>query len=218
MRRRPAGMLTAGLLAVSVSGVLVACAGAPRPEAEPAASTAPPPSDPAVVWNAEGTSELEQDPHVSALRAALTAEALARNARDFSRDDFVALWGEAARDAIFTGAQSQAELADPRVAAGPAVVQPLSVEPDGAGSVTVTVCDASQNWWFSDDHEPTVDLSAGNPLVYTLSEADDAPVVQSVSGASGDCDATGAPIGRFDPAPEVPAEIDPDSLVRPPRD
>ena len=218
MRRRPAGMIAAGVLVVSASSVLVGCAGAARPEAEPAASTDPSSSDPAVVWESQGTSELEQDPHVSALRAALTAEALARNAHDFSRDDFVATWGEEARDAIFTGARSQAELADPRMAAGPAVVQPLSVEPDGAGSVMVTVCDASQNWWLSDEHEPTVDLEAGNPLVYSLSDGDDAPVVQSVSGASGDCDATGAPLGRFDPAPEVPAEIDPDSLVRPPRD
>ena len=57
-----------------------------------------PVEDPTVIWESDGTSPLESDPAIEAVRAADLAYKLAFNTLDFSRSDFVAAYSPSYAD------------------------------------------------------------------------------------------------------------------------
>jgi len=175
---------------------------------------------PEVVWESTGDSPLESDPAVIAAREADIAERIAWNAADFSYAPFVdthtAEWAAQIADAFerrFVDAG-----VSPYVYLGPALWQPVEVRATDRGA-DVVVCDASAHWYLQRDHttRSTEDLEDGLGAVIELEAAADGRLLvagQSFEGAVDGCDATGAPIGRFEPAPELPERVD--AVVRPP--
>jgi hypothetical protein len=165
--------------------------------------------DPEVVWESQGTSPLEDDAAVVAARAADLARALAFNTLDFARDDFTTTHTAAYAAKIYDAFETTyVDIeAEPRALPGPSIWMPLSVEEGDDGTIAVVVCDASDHWIIETGVEPSYDLTDAFELTVLLERDGDRLVVADKQVSLNECDATGAPIGRFDPTPVPPSEI-----------
>lgn len=165
--------------------------------------------DPVVVWEVEGASPLEDDPAVAAARAADLARALAWNARDFGRADFVSTHTPRFADTIFDAFETTyVDIgAEPRSLPGPSIWLPVSVEEVAGGNVTVVVCDASDHWIIEAGVTPEYDLTDGFLLTILLEREGDRLLMADKQVTLDECDATGAPVGVFEPVPVPPEEI-----------
>jgi hypothetical protein len=176
-----------------------------------------PVEDPKVVWEVDGTSELESDPAIEAVRAADLARRLAYNTLDFARSDFVAAYSPEYAENLYDGFTTQYGRlqAEPRVYPGPAILLPISVE-TMEDETTVVLCDASDPWIIQGDTAPSYDLTKGFLLEYTLESVDGRFVLMSSKSSLTECDATGAPVGRFDPVPVPRESISENDVIAPP--
>lgn len=162
------------------------------------------PTLPKVIWE-NGTSPLEADPAVIAARAADLGRALAWNAADFSVAQFTDHHSPDFADKIYTAFRGTylTRGVDPRALPGPSVWQPVSVD-----GTELVVCDASDDWYTDSGHSAAYELTSGFLLTITLEQnAAGALVLADKQPSLDECDATGAPIGRFDPVPVVPKTI-----------
>jgi hypothetical protein len=164
---------------------------------------------PKLVQVEKGTSPLESDSAVVAARASALAEEVAWNSRNFAikqysgttaaqrvKDTYSAWYGEYV---THSGA--------PTVWPGPKVWMPISVTPTADGS-QVLFCDASRDWWVSKGHKASYDLAKGLLLkVDLVKDAKGRLTVSSDTPVDNYCDATGAPVQKFDPAPTLPKTI-----------
>jgi len=170
--------------------------------------------DPAIEAEIEPTSALESDPWVQAARAADLGYILAANGGDFSIAQYTSTRSERVAKLEF-GAWKTSYVTnggEPRMVPGPSVLLPIDVveESDGA---TVRFCDASSDWFVSDGH-PEADFDLAKGVVTEFRLTGDG-LLDSRSPSTTACDATGAPVGRFDPVPQLPTSIT-EADVRPP--
>ncbi|MCU1406041.1 MAG: hypothetical protein JWQ43_2344 [Glaciihabitans sp.] len=203
-----------GLVSIGLVAALAGCS-ADEPRVASVIET------PGIVVEERGTSPLESDEYVEAARAAELGETLANNFGDFTiaqltdTHDYVQieqLWDSYKDAYVDTDA-------DVLLYPGPPIWLPISVEQNGTGDgATIVVCDASATGWAITRESPsaTYDLSVGVIRNITMETMDDSGQLRyTSSGTNTPCDATGAPVGRFKPAPVVPDEITADDVQRP---
>ena len=173
---------------------------------------------PELVWESEGTSPLEDDEFVVAARAADTARTLAWNRADFALEQFIATNTSLAAQRLYNGYRTSFAVngLPPTAYPGPGLWQPISVTPDAEGGAEVVVCNASEGWIFEDGGEPTYDLAQGLELIVFIVDDDGTLRADEFRRTGVACDATGAPVGRFDPAPQLRDSITEDQVVPPP--
>lgn len=172
---------------------------------------------PDVVWESDGTSPLETDEFVVAARAADLGLIFAWNTANFRLPEFTTTNSPSVVDRFADGFVNTfvTHDGDPTVYPGPSIWQPISVETDGAGAAVVVVCEVTRGWVIRAGEEPSFDLESGTELTIELEPGDDGIVVSNSTGSTKACDATGAPIGRFDPVPVPPESITADDVILP---
>ena len=164
---------------------------------------------PDIVWEQDGTSPLEDDPFVVAARASELGYVLAANSLDFTIEQFTSTRSE--RRALlefgyWEGSYITLE-GDPVAYPGPSILLPISVEPNAAGDggAVIEFCDASGPFIITESQAVArYDVTQGHPSTWTLETDPVSGVLEVVDkrGSQASCDASGAPVGRFDPAPE----------------
>ena len=214
-RRAPLATLGAMrplLTFAAFAGILTLAACSPaNPDPAPTDSTGDDPvvSAPGIVTEVEGTSPLEDDPWVQAARAEDTGYLMAVNAMDFSIPEFTDTHSAASQQEFYDFfVEEYVDQGYPVIMfPGPSILLPLEVTENAAGDgADVLFCDASVDWAVSQEFpEPAYDLENGEELVITLVTDERGNVVfESEDRRGTPCDATGAPVQRFDPAPTVP--------------
>lgn len=194
-------VLISGLVALTAL-VLAGCTQAPR---EPTVV-----ADPKVETVQEGTpSPLDTDRYLIAARDAYLGLAIAYNAVDFSVEQFTSTHSEESAKSIYDGFVFNyvTHKSEFLAVAGPAIWLPVSVVENDAGTgAEVTVCDDTKYWVITKAFpEPTYDLSQGVLLVITVGQdANGGLVEEDEKRSTTECDATGATVERFVPAPERP--------------
>lgn len=196
---------TAGLVGLAVVlTVLTGCS-----------PTAPQPL-PTASWDgASPSGQLDGDPWVVATRAALEAEAIARNRNDFSLPALTETTGSVLRDRLYQAARDRVgngQRTD--VLPGPTPFGAVEVEASDDGeSAVVRGCLAS-NWASPDGAVPAELESLG--VEFHLERGDYGPqLVDSRSLNSLDCDSVELPVALLTPAPE-PSEVgDTADIIRP---
>lgn len=217
-------MRATGTLAITaiVGLLLVGCS----PQSEPT-PTGDDPADqpqgtPTIVWeNGEPSGGLEDDPYVQAARAEDTGYLMAVNAQDFSIPEFTST--HTAEDAQEFYEFHIEEFVDgggmPVAFAGPSILLPLEVHENEAGDgADVLFCDASVDWAMTSEFpEPAYDLESGETLTITIiTDPETGNLVFGGEDRTGEsCDATGAPVGRFDPQPTIRDSISLDDVTAP---
>jgi hypothetical protein len=201
--------------------LLAACAPTPDPESSDPVAPEPNAGTPGLITEVEGTSDLEDDPFVIAARAEDTGFLMAVNALDFSIPEFTETHSADGAWEIYQFFIDENVIgANPVIMfAGPAILLPLDVNVNESGDgAEVLFCDASVDWTISKEFpEPAYDLTAGQELTITLVTDDRGNLVfESEDRGGADCDATGAPVQRFDPAPVPPDSLSPDDVIPPP--
>jgi hypothetical protein len=210
MMRRVA-LAVAGLLALAV---VVGC----TPQPVPSPTPEPDPSRvpwvmPDIVGETVSDSPLESDEWVIAARASELGVVLASNAADFSIEPLRStLTADSAREQFrhFISRSTGDDL--PLTWPGPAILLPLEVEVRDAVHVTVRFCDGS-DYWIDEDASR---LARGVLGTVSLERTADGIRRTSRSTSRDRCDATGAPIARFDPAPVPLGPLTEDDVVPPP--
>ena len=99
---------------------------------------------------------------------------------------------------------------------GPAIWLPISVETLEDETTVVVLCDASDPWIIKGDTAPSYDLTKGFLLERTLESVDGRLVLIESQRSHTECDATGAPVGRFDPVPVPRESISEGDIIAPP--
>ncbi|HXH33393.1 MAG TPA: hypothetical protein VNJ54_03150 [Plantibacter sp.] len=177
--------------------------------------TAPQPLPTASWSGATPSGQLDGDPWVVATRAALEAEAIARNRNDFSLPALTATTGSVLRDRLYQAARDRignGQRTD--VLPGPTPFGAVEVEASDDGeSAVVRGCLASD--WASPDGAVPAELESLG-VEFRLERGDDGPqLTDSLSLNSLDCDSVELPVSLLVPAPE-PSEVgDPAEIVRP---
>ena len=190
--------------------VLTACSpAAPDPDPTDSSGDDPGMSTPGIVTEVEGTSPLEDDPFVQAARAEDTGYLMAVNALDFSIPEFTDTHSADAQQEFYDFfVEEYVDGGAPVIMfPGPSIRLPLEVTPNAAGDgADVLFCDASIDWAVSQEFpEPAYDLENGEEIVITVVTDDRGNLVFGSEDRNGNpCDATGAAVQRFEPAPVVP--------------
>jgi hypothetical protein len=202
----------AGIVLATVTLGLSGCSQAAGPSVEkPTLETVQP-----------ATSPLEADKFVSAARAADLGRALAWNALDFTLSDLTSTNSARTVENQYDTVEASYVNVDgsPQVRPGPDIWLPVDVTPNAAGDgADIVVCRVQKDWILSADHaEATFEITDGR--LYTQSivtdEASGRLVYDGDSPEPGDdCDATGAPVERFTPVPEIPKEITEGDITKP---
>lgn len=166
---------------------------------------------PTIVWKdgIEPSSPLEDNELVQVLRRAEIGQAMAWNSGDFTiaqltENVSVGLVAAAARA---YGQQREMPWAQP----GPVPWEPLEIVEESADGGVVAVCRPGwdEEWAISDRDSTFGEVEqAGNVDWITIGrEGGRLKLVKYDSSPDfADCDASGVPIGLFDPLPEVPTE------------
>jgi hypothetical protein len=146
---------------------------------------------------------------VQAARAADTGYLMAVNALDFSIPEFTETHSAGDQQVFFDYFVDEfvTEGAPVVMFPGPSIWLPLSVEEtEGVEGADITICNASVDWAVSAEFpEPAYELTNGTILHVSVTTDDRGNLVWASEAELGEaCDATGAPVQRFDPAPEVP--------------
>jgi hypothetical protein len=188
---------------------LAACSPANPDPAPDSSGDDPAVSTPGIVTEVEGTSPLEDDPWVQAARAEDTGYLMAVNAMDFSIPEFTDTHSAASQQEFYDFfIEEYVDEGYPVIMfPGPSIRLPLEVTPNAAGDgADVLFCDASVDWAVSQEFpEPAYDLENGEEIVITVVTDDRGNLVFGSEDRNGNpCDATGAAVQRFDPAPVVP--------------
>ena len=169
---------------------------------------------PAVVGETVSESPLESDEWVIAARAAQLGYVLAANSADFSIEPFVSTFTTRGAYLAYSTFLYRAVGGDrvPFTWSGPTILIPIAVEPVDESTAKVWFCDGSDFLATGD----TNDLLNGVEIIITL-ERVNGEIRESSSARSLDgCDATGAPIAMFDPAPTPLGSITKADVVPPP--
>lgn len=199
MIMRTRGLALAG--AASVLILLAACRPLPVPEAtedaQPSVIATPELTEPAT-----STSPLESNEFVIVARTANLGYTVAANNADFTIEQFTStrpLWTQHDQYGLWASAYLGTGKEAP-VGLGPSVLLPLSVtEVDGGGAV-VEFCRADHALG-SDD--PAAALLDGHIARMTIIEGENGTLQFEISqGSTTECDATGATLAYFKPAPE----------------
>ncbi len=200
MTRRTSSLALAGAATLLV--LLAAC----QPSPDPDPTEDPRPSviaTPKLTEAASSTSPLESDEFVTAARAADLGFTLAANNADFTIEQFTSTrplsvqrdqYRAWASTYLGTGQEAPISL-------GPSVLLPLSVTDaaDGAGTV-VEFCRADGALEAADASSASF---AGHVVRMTIVAADDGTLqLEGSQGSTTECDATGASVAFFDPAPQ----------------
>ncbi|WP_309617791.1 hypothetical protein [Salinibacterium sp.] len=153
---------------------------------------------PTIVGATVSDSPLEVDEWVIAARAADLGYVLASNNADFSISQFTSTHSEnATAGRFYDWRGSHADTGEAAfVYPGPSVMQVVSVVSDGPDSATVTFCDGSDYWI-----EGAPALTDGRPRAFYMARDGSTILFSSSSISFTVCDASGAPVGRFDPVP-----------------
>ena len=202
--------LTAVATVAAAVGILALAACTPTTEASP---TPIPYSPPAILGETVSDSPLEAEAVVIAARAGLLGLVLAKNAADFSIQPFTSTFSVPEQDDAYDNwILDSIDAGLPHTPLpGPPVLFPLSI--DVAGETTVvTFCEARGYW----ENEDPATLITGREAKVSVVRLDGKLQVVSRSGGGEACDATGAPIARFDPAPEPLGMITEGDVVPPP--
>jgi hypothetical protein len=175
---------------------------------------------PEIVWITDGTSPLESDPWLQAARAQDLGTRLAYNTHDFTIPQLTSTRTDGSIDSLYDYFVTRfVDREDPPIAyPGPAVWLPLAVEESDDGSrAVVRVCAASDSWLLTADGETPFDITEGHELELEVANDPKSGKVLVLSRAEllTECDATGAPVGRFEPKPDVPERLT-ESEVRAP--
>ena len=194
----------AGAAALGASLILVGC----TPQATPI---------PTVVVEHAGSSALENDESVVALRASQLAEAMAWNTGDFTIAPLTESTTPEGIDSVYDRLFSYTfRDYDPQVYVGPEIWSPISVTPTDDG-FDIVVCLADQDRILTkEDPDASYDLSAGQVVTWVVNVGDhDRVEVDHVDGTEDECDASAAEVVSFDPVPAVPDEITEGGLRKP---
>jgi hypothetical protein len=166
---------------------------------------------PNVLWEtpeeAISTSPLEEDDRVKAVRGAELGLALATNARDFSIAQITDYYPARTVDFYYRRYDNTRLIQY----VGPPIMLPLAITELDGGGAEVTFC-VVDHWQIdAKKSEATYDFLNGETRRYTVEKDPETGnfVETDWQGMSQDCDATGAPVGRFDPAVE---QLDADEL------
>lgn len=190
---------------LALGGLAVAC-GACSPPPEPTVMETP-----AIVWKdgIEPSSLLEDHELVQVARRAEVGRSMAWNSGDFTITQLtdnvgVSLITSAART---YGEQREMPWADP----GPDVWEPLEIVKESAGGGVIAVCRPRRGEaWFISEKDATfgeVEPEGSVDWITIAREGGRLKLVKYDSSPDfADCDASGVPIGLFDPLPEVPTE------------
>ena len=176
---------------------------------QPDGGNSPDAGTPGIITEVEGTSELDEDPFVIAARAEDTGYLMAVNALDFSIPEFTQTHSPEDQQEIYDFFIDEYVTGGAPVIMfpGPSIWLPLEVSVNEAGDgAEVRFCDASVDWAVSAEFpEPAYDLANGEELVITIVTGDSGDLVfGGEERRGGSCDATGAPVQRFDPQPAIP--------------
>ncbi len=206
--------MRSGLTFASFAVVAVLLAGCTAPDSGPsdqddAGGGDPATSTPGIVTEVEGTSDLEDDPWVIAARAEDTGYVLAVNALDFSIPEFTETHDAATAQQFYEYFVDEfvTDGAPVVMFPGPSIRLPLEVHPtDDGGGADLIFCDASVDWAISAEFpDPAYDLTNGTILHVSITTDERGNRVFQGEAMQGEsCDATGAPVQRFDPAPVLP--------------
>lgn len=185
-------------LGIVVLAGVVACT--PQPAAAPRPSHSREPwVMPTIVGDSVSSSPFETDEWVAAARKARLSYVLASNAADFSIEPVRASMTEKAAQLSYEHFLSWGTGEDgPLIWPGPPVLLPLGVDILDEDHAKVTFCDGSDYWVDQDESR----LSQGVIATTTLVRTADGVRREYDATSRTSCDATGAPIARFDPAPQ----------------
>jgi hypothetical protein len=167
------------------------------------------------------TSPLESDEFVKVARAADLGRALAWNALDFSLDELTSTNSERIVQNQYDTVHASYVSADgdPQVRPGPDIWLPVSVTPKPQDdTATILICRVQQDWIIEKTHpKATFDLSDGSLYTITIGphENSGSAVYQGEMPNGDECDATGAPVDRFDPAPVAPESVSDRDITEP---
>jgi hypothetical protein len=194
-------------IVVPVAGLVLIAAGLTGCQTSPTELATP-----AIEWVSQSDGPMESDPWLEAARAADLGLRLAYNSQDFTISQLTQTRFESSVETVYeVFMRTYVEGgATPVVFPGPAVWLPIEiVESEDGLRADVTVCNASEGWIITAEGETSFDLTAGVETTYEMvndPESGDIKLLNT-SGSSRDCDATGASVGRFDPAPLPPASL-----------
>lgn len=185
-----------GLGLVTLASV-VGCTPQPAPPTPSASFSRTPWVMPAVVGDIVSSSPLEADEWVIAMRKADLGSVFAFSAADFSIEPFRST-------STPERAESQYEFFLRRWTGreayplwpGPSILLPLEVDVTDEDHASVRFCDGSDYWIDEDESR----LQNGVVAISQLVRTDDGIREHDSSLTVERCDATGAPIARFDPA------------------
>jgi len=172
---------------------------------------------PEVVVDRPGTSSLDDDQYVVALRATQLAQAMAWNTGDFTIAPLTESTTAEGIDSLYRHYFSFTfRDYEPEVWVGPAIWAPTSVDETSEG-IEVTVCLPSQDRTITKSSPETrFDLDAGRISTYVLDVADDGRIsIDHENGTEDACDATTAEITVFAKAPTPPDKITEGEIRKP---
>lgn len=184
------------LAAVAIVALLAGCTPQPPlPSPSPEGPTVV--ATPAIDGDAITASPLESDEWVVAARAADLGSTLAMNLADFTIEQYTSTRSEltAEKEFIAWRGATVGTGKPPVVSPGPSVLLPLSVDVDTDGA-TVHFCNGSGFWLEGDSA-----LLDGRVTDYRMVRDGSRILIDHRAASTEPCDATGAAVGRFDPAP-----------------
>ena len=165
-------------------------------------------SDPTVVETPEiewqDGPPADEGRFVDAARAADLGFAIAYNAHDFTVAQLTDSMSREMTILYYEAFEPAHLFAIP----GPSPATVISVTENATGA-EVILCEFSVGWAVSaDDPEPRLDLTAGTETTYTVVTAESGDlIVDHVQPSGLACDATGAAVGYFEPAPTIPQKL-----------
>ena len=203
-------------LGLVVLGVVVGCTpesgGTPSPTPSSVFSREPWVM-PGIVGETVSASPLESDEWVIAMREAELGEALAFNSADFSIEPFVSAVTPDYADALYEFYVRRWVGDEDRVVwPGSRILLPLEVELVDENHAIVRFCGASDYWQDEDASRLSKGFISTSEMVRTEDGIRESDVMLTLDR----CDATGAPIARFDPAPRPLGPLIDADVIPPP--
>jgi len=174
---------------------------------------------PDVVVEHAGTSPLDENEWVVAVRATQLAQILAWNSGDYTTEQLRESTSPAAIERYYASyAASARNGASPEVFVGPLIWAPISVS-DFGDTAQLVVCVATQDRRIDAEHPPTVyGLDTGIVETWTYERLASGAIERTDGHESLDqCSAEMAEVLTFDPAPTLPEKIN-EGEIRAPAD
>ena len=165
----------------------------------------------------EGSSPLDQDEWVQAVRAAELAQALAWNSADFTIEALVESTSPSEIEEQYESyATNVRRDRAPFVYSGPPIWAPIAVEPSG-DTALVQACVAFQDRTIDEKSpETSYDLAAGTVWEWTFQRVESGAIERTGNSETAEtCSAETAEVLAFDPKPTVPEKISEGDIRKP---